>query len=74
MPFPALKCVSMRQENTQTDSLGGWEEGGTVDGDGKVTQERMTDADGAKVTAKKEAKKNQIRGGGEGGVRRGEGW
>ena len=45
----------MRQENTQTDSLGGWEEGGTVDGDGKVTQERMTDADGAKVTAKKEA-------------------
>ena len=58
MPSPALKCVSMRQDNTQITSLGGWEEGGTVDGGRKVNQERMTDADGAKVTAKKEAKKS----------------
>ena len=33
----------MRQENTQTDILSGWEEGGTVHGGGKMTQERMTD-------------------------------
>ena len=38
--------------------MGGWEEGGTVDGGRKVNKERMTDADGAKVTAKKEAKKS----------------
>ena len=57
MPSPALKCVSMRQENTQTASLGGWEEGGTVDDVGKVKQERMKGADRAKVTAKKEATK-----------------
>ena len=56
MPYPALKCLSMRQENTQTAVSGGWEEGGTVNGGGKVTQERMTDADGAKVTAKKRCK------------------
>ena len=36
--------------------MGGCEEGGTVDGGGKLTQERMTDADGAKVAEKKEAK------------------
>ena len=33
--------------------MGGWEEVGTIDGGGKVTQERMTDADAARVTAKK---------------------
>ena len=46
----------MGQDNTQTAILGGLEEGGTVDGDGNVTQERITDADGSKVTAKKETK------------------
>ena len=43
----------MKHENTQIDSLGVWEEGGTVYGGGKVTQESMTDTDGAKVAAKK---------------------
>ena len=46
----------MRKDNTQKASLGGWEEGGTVDGNGKVTQDRMKDAYAAKVTAKKGAK------------------
>ena len=48
----------MKQEDTQTACLGGWEEGGTVGGRGKATQERTIDADGAKVTAKKESKKS----------------
>ena len=65
MPSPALKYVSMRQENTQTSSLGVLEESGTVDGGGKVTQERIIDADGEKVTAKKEATKSS-KGGGRG--------
>ena len=56
MPSPALKCVSVRQDNTQIASLGVWEEVKTVDGGSKVMHERMTDADGAKVAAKKEAK------------------
>ena len=33
--------------------MGGCEEDGTFDGGGKVTQGRITDADGAKVPAKK---------------------
>ena len=53
MPSPMLKGVSARQKNTQTDFLGVWEEGGTVDGGGKLTQERMADADGAKATEKR---------------------
>ena len=60
MPSPALKGISMIQENTQTASLGGWEEGGTVDGGGKVMQERMKDADGVKITAKKIGENCQI--------------
>ena len=60
MLSPALKHVSMRQENTQTSSLGGWEEGGTGDGGGKVTREKTTDTDTAKVTAKKVAKNCQM--------------
>ena len=63
MPSPALKFVSMRQDNTQIASLGGWEEVGTVDGGGKVTQDRMIDDDGAKVTAKKRGEKNVKLGG-----------
>ena len=47
----------MRQVNTQISILGEWEEGGTVDDGEKVTQERMTDSDREKVTAKKEAEK-----------------
>ena len=47
----------MRQDNTQKDSLGGCEEGGTVDGGGKMMQERKADADGAKVTTKIQVKK-----------------
>ena len=35
----------MRQNNNQTDSLGGLEEGGTFDGGGKFTQDSITDAD-----------------------------
>ena len=54
MPSQTLKCASMGQENTQTDSLGGWEEGVTVDGGGKVTQERMIDAVGQGSQQKKE--------------------
>ena len=47
--------------------MGGWEEGGTVYGCGKATQERMTGADGAKVTEKKgekssNADKNKVDG------------
>ena len=53
MPSPALKGFYTRQEDTHIDSLGGWYEGGTVDGGGKVTQERTVDADSTKVTAKK---------------------
>ena len=53
MPYPALRCVSMRQENTQTSSLGVWEESRTCDGGRKVTKERITDAEEAKVTEKK---------------------
>ena len=53
MPSPALKGIYINQENNQTASLCGWEEGETVDGGGKVTHERTTDADEAKVTAKK---------------------
>ena len=56
MPTPALKCISMIRENTQTPSLGGWGEVETVDGVGKVTQEKMTDAEAAKVKAKKRKK------------------
>ena len=32
--------------------MGGWYEGGIVDGGGKLTQDRMADADAEKVTAK----------------------
>ena len=53
MPSPMLKFVYIRHKNNQKASLSGWEEGGTVDG-GKVTQERITYSDRAKVTAKKE--------------------
>ena len=60
MPSPALKHVSKTQDNTHTASLCGWEWGGTGYGGGKVTQERMTEADAAKVAAKKETEKNQI--------------
>ena len=48
----------MIHENTHTDSLDGWEEGGTDDIGEKVTQERITDSDTAKVTAKREEKKS----------------
>ena len=48
----------MREDNIHTASLGGWEEVVTVYGDGEVTQERMIDADGANVTAKKKAKQS----------------
>ena len=58
MPSPALKCVTMRQENTQIAILVVWEEVGTVYSAGKVTQEMMTDAEGVKVKAKKEAIKS----------------
>ena len=60
MPSPVLKCVSMRQDNTQTLSLGVWKEVGTFDGGGKVIQEMMIDADRSKVIAKKEAKNCQM--------------
>ena len=56
MPSPALKRVSMIQDNTQTNSLGIWEDCGTGYGYGKLSQERITDAEMVKVTAKKEAK------------------
>ena len=46
----------MRQENNHIASLCVCKEGGTVDGGGKATQERTTDADGAKVTEKKRQK------------------
>ena len=46
MPSTALKKVSARHENTHIYSLGGYEEGGTVEGGGKVTQKRVIDADG----------------------------
>ena len=62
MPSPALKCVSLRQYNTQKAILYGCEEGGTFNGGGKVTQERMIDADGEKVTANKEGKNRQMGG------------
>ena len=55
MSSPVLKRFSVRQDNINTDSLCGWEEVGTGDGGGKMMQDRMTDADAAKVTAKKEA-------------------
>ena len=60
MPYPALKILSMRQDNTQIDSLGVCWEVGTSDDDGKVEQERMADADAAKVTAKKSRKNRQM--------------
>ena len=47
-------------EDTQTYILGGWEEGGTVDGGGKVTQESTRDTDGAMITAKKKPKNRQM--------------
>ena len=53
MPYSSLKDVYMIHKNTQTYSLGGWEEGVTGDGGGKVTQERTTEPDAAKVTSKK---------------------
>ena len=61
----------MRQNNYQTASLGGWQEGRTHYCGGKVTQERMTDADQAKVTAKKEVKNVKWGGVGFVGVGRG---
>ena len=60
MPSPALKGISVIQDNTQKDSLVIWEECVTVDGGGKVTPERMIDADAVKVTAKKELKNCQM--------------
>ena len=53
MTFPSPKRFYTRQKKTHTSSLVGWDEGVTGDGDGKVAQEIMTDADAAKVTAKK---------------------
>ena len=57
MPPPGLKRVSTRHEKTQISSFSVWGEGGSGDGDVKVTQERTTHADAANVTAKKMAKK-----------------
>ena len=57
MPPPGLKRVSTRHKKTQISSFSVWGEGGSGDGDVKVTQERTTHADAANVTAKKEAKK-----------------
>ena len=62
MPSPSLKCVSTRRENTHKVSWCEWEEIGSVDGSGKVKQERIKYADGAKVTEKR-CKKNRQMGG-----------
>ena len=53
MTFSVLNDVSMRQDNTHADSLYGRYEVGNVDSGGKVTQERMAENDGSKVTEKK---------------------
>ena len=60
MPSPALKILSMRQDNTHIDSLDVCWEVGTSDDDGKVAQERIADADAAKVSAKKKRKNRQM--------------
>ena len=60
MPPPTLKYVYVRHESTQTYSLGVCDKGENIDGGGKFTQERIIDANGAKVTAKKESKNCQM--------------